>query len=721
MNEVIAILRSRAGHDFGSYKPPTVLRRIQRRMGLAGIKRLEEYSARLRENPQEARALANDLMINITGFFRDPPAWEALREAVVQPLVQQYEPGSGPLRGWVAACASGEEPYTLAMLIAEEAERAGKKVDVKIFATDTADRPLGLARAGVYPGGIEGNVSPERLEKFFDKEEHTYRIKKALREQVVFAPQNLLNDPPFSRLDIVTCRNLLIYLEPEAQRRVFTLLHFALREGGYLFLGNAETLGQADILFEVVSKRWRIYRRTGPAQRFAELTALAARLPAVSPAARSSAPPIVRPSTMTQIQTALLEELPPTAVIDANERIVYFQGDTTPFLQHPSGEVTQNLLELVRLPLRALVRTALRQAMAEKRLATVETEPTEDGSRVAITAAPLKHRHPTQHFRVSFERMVAPDSAQGAPASEHSVSRSAVVGAVPLRADPLVEEELRQVRAELQASVEAFEASTEELKASNEEVTSVNEELQSANEELETGKEELQALNEELVTVNSQLQTKVLELQALTDDLNNLLSSTDVAVVFLDRELTVRRFTPAVNDLLELIPADVGRPLAHLAPKFSAGDLTAEARQVMAKLVPLESEVFEPQRTVVPEAHASLSHRGQSHRGGGHHVHRPHGAQTGGAGDHGERGAPPSGDRAAARRDVGGRSTHRESAVRQSQRRATLQSALPAALHRSQLDRGLFDVSRVPHGCAALRAARVAAGARLGDGRGGAR
>ncbi|HWF99846.1 MAG TPA: chemotaxis protein CheB, partial [Steroidobacteraceae bacterium] len=492
LSEVIAIVRARTGHDFGSYKPPTVLRRIQRRMGLAGIKRLEDYGARLRQNSEEAAALANDLMINVTGFFRDPAAWEALRDSVVQPLVKQYEPGSGPLRAWVAACASGEEPYTLAMLIAEEAERAGKTVEVKIFATDTADKSLGFARAGVYPGGIEGNVAPERLEKFFEKGEHTYRIKKALREQVVFAPQNLLNDPPFSRVDIVTCRNLLIYLEPEAQRRVLTLLHFALREGGYLFLGNAETLGYADTLFEVVSKRWRIYRRTGAAHRFAELPALAARMPNVRSAARAAAGPIVRPSATTLIQAALLEELPPTAVIDANERIVYFQGDTAPFLQQPSGEATQNLLELVRVPLRSAARSALRQAMAEKRPVTVEAESGEDDSHVAITAAPLKHCQAAQHFRVSFRRM---EQASEPAASEHSAPANAVRGMESLRGDPLLEEELRQARAELQASVEAFEASTEELKASNEEVTSVNEELQSANEELETGKEELQALN----------------------------------------------------------------------------------------------------------------------------------------------------------------------------------------------------------------------------------
>jgi len=587
LHDIIATVRARTKHDFSPYRHPTLLRRIQRRMGLAGVATLQSYESYLKDKSGEAEALANDLMINVTGFFRDAGVWEALREAVVRPMVEQRG-SDDPIRAWVCACASGEEPYSLAMLIAEEAERARKDIDVKIFATDTADKSLALARAGVYPGGIEGDVSPERLERFFDKDEHTYRVKKTLRDQVVFAPQDLLRDPPFSRLDIVSCRNLLIYLEPEAQRRALTLLHFSLRDGGNLVLGTSETLGQADSLFEVVSKRWRIYRRIGSTHRpFVQLPTTAVSALEIRPITRVAPVSITRPATTNLIQAALLAEFgPPTAVVDANNRIVYFHGDAEAYLHHPSGETTQNLLELVRAPLRPAVRSALRQATAEERAVTVEIESQEGGNRVAVTAAPMKQTYPSGHFRVSFSQTAAvrPGSIGVEPASVmHLFGRA--------DQDSSLEEEVTTLRRELQATVEAFEAANEELKASNEEGTSTNEELQSANEELETGKEELQSLNEELITVNAQLHTKVIELEALTNDLDNLLSSTDIAVLFLDPQLNVRRFTPAMSDLIELIPADVGRPLAHFTQKFTGSDVIAEAGRVMAKLVPIESEV----------------------------------------------------------------------------------------------------------------------------------
>jgi two-component system CheB/CheR fusion protein len=578
LTELLTLVRSRTGHDFTAYKTPTVLRRIQRRMGLIGATELDPYLNYLKAHTVEAEALANDLMINVTGFFRDPEAWEALRESVVRPLVQQRAAGD-PIRAWVAACASGEEPYSLAMLVAEEAERAGKKVDMKVFATDTADKSLALARAGVYPDGIEADFPPERLDRFFEKDDHTYRIRKELREQVVFAPQDILRDPPFSRVDLVVCRNLLIYLEPEAQRRALTLMHFALCDGGHLFLGNAETLGQAEELFELVSKRWRIYRRTGATQhRFADLAALQAPqarvLRAVAPVLS-----IARPSATIAIQAALLAKFgPPTVVVDANERIVYFHGNADPYLSHPSGENTQSLLEVIRPHLRAAVRSALRQAASE-RVAIEQIVSDDEGKAVRVIAEPLRATGTPEHFRVSFE---PPSEEASAPIPARRAARTG--------GDEALEEELRALRRELQTSVEAFEATNEELKASNEEVTSINEELQSTNEELETGKEELQSLNEELTTVNSQLQSKVLELEGLTADLDNLLSSTDIAVVFLDAQLRVRRFTPAINDLLTLIPADIGRPLADFAQKFSNGQLIEDARRVLQKLVPLESE-----------------------------------------------------------------------------------------------------------------------------------
>jgi two-component system, chemotaxis family, CheB/CheR fusion protein len=592
LSEILAIIRSKSGHDFVPYKPPTILRRIERRMGLLGFTTLGDYASCLRDRTDEVGALTNDLMINVTGFFRDPEAWDNFREAVIQPLVAERGPDD-TIRAWVTACSSGEEAYSLAMLITEEAARVGKSVGVKVFATDTADKSLAFARAGVYPGGIEGDVSAERLERFFDRDEQTYRVKKTLRDQVVFAPQDVLHDPPFSRVDIVTCRNLLIYLEPDAQRRVLTLMHFALREGGHLFLGNAETLGHAETFFEVVSKRWRIYRRQGAnRQAVSHLPALIAPSREVRPATRVAPPNLIRPPPTATIQAALLDEFgPPSAVVDANERILYFHGDASPYLQVPPGETTQNFLDLVRAELRPIVRAALREAIAERRAVATAVESQSALGPVRVTAAPLKHSRPPDYFRVSFESGIGSEALSVQPNGFGSPVPAA--GPSPSReSNSLLEDEVRILRRELQASVESFEATNEELKASNEEVISINEELQSANEELETGKEELQALNEELVTVNAQLQSKLTELEATTNDLDNLLSSTNIAVVFLDTQLRVRRFTPAITDLLELLPADIGRPLAHLAQKFSAGDLIAAAANVLARLTPLEAEAL---------------------------------------------------------------------------------------------------------------------------------
>ncbi len=263
LREVLAILRTRTHHDFSGYKKPTLLRRVQRRMGLNGITSLAEYARLLRQSPTEVTPLADDLLIHVTGFFRDPEAWEALREQVISPLVDAREPGAS-VRAWVTACSSGEEAYTLAMLLVEEADRAGKQLDIKVFATDLADRALAHARAGIYPGGIESEITVERLERFFSRDDSVYRVRPELRDRVVFAPQNVLQDPPFSRLDIATCRNLMIYLEPEVQSRVLALLHFGLREGGALFLGSSETIAGTEDLYEVIDKKARIYRRVGP-------------------------------------------------------------------------------------------------------------------------------------------------------------------------------------------------------------------------------------------------------------------------------------------------------------------------------------------------------------------------------------------------------------------------------------------------------------------------
>jgi two-component system CheB/CheR fusion protein len=530
-------------------------------------------------------------MINVTGFFRDPEAWEALRSSVIAPLVERKRGQS--IRAWVTACASGEEAYTLAIVLAEEIARAGGDPrDVKIYATDRADRSLALARAGVFPGGIEACLTPERLERFFEKDEHTFRVIKEIRDTVVFARHDLLRDPPFSRLDLCTCRNLLIYLEPEAQRSVLGLLHFALNDGAYLFLGTSESAAAVPESFEVVSKRWRIFRRTGPSQhRFTELPSFVLRAPGEAmrePEAGGGA----RASATFAIQRALLERYgPPTVVVSRADEIVYFHGDTDPFLRHPAGEPTRDLFELLRPSMRHPVRSALGTSIRENRSVTLPDGEFDTGAgtrQVRVTAAPVMEHVRSDYFLVSF---TFSDDGSAIAASNGSQAGSPPTGVGTLEREPANEAQVRSLRRQLQTSIEAFEVSNQELKASNEEITSINEELQSTNEELETGKEELQSVNEELLTVNTQLQNKIAELEGATNDLTNLLSSTDIAVVFLDTRFRVRRFTPAVRDLMDLIDSDVGRPITDLARKFTDANLLQDAEEVLQKLIPIETEV----------------------------------------------------------------------------------------------------------------------------------
>ena len=609
LREVLAVLRTRTRTDFGGYKKPTLLRRVQRRMGLARVAEIGEYARLLRQSPSEVRLLADDLLIHVTGFFRDPKAWEALRQKVVAPLIARREPES-ELRAWVTACSSGEEAYSLAMMLVEEAERADKPLGIKVFATDMAERPLIHARAGVYPGGIESEIDPGRLEKFFEREEGVYRVRQFLRECVIFAPQNVLQDPPFSRLDIVSCRNLLIYLEPEVQQRLLALLHFGLREGGALFLGGSETVSTAEELYELVDKRARIFRRVGPTRHGAVDFSLphskrgAAGEDGVAPGAgtRPTTPAEIaratdrrlagggRPSLATITQRTLLERHVRAAVtVDRENRVLYYHGNTRPFLEQPPGEPTRDLAVLLRDGLRGPVRVALHRCAAEQAAVTVpdgwlETEPGRQ-VRVAVTASPVSGDDPAhrEYFVVSFEQL---DGPRGVPPHGDGAGDGDGNGSAASSPDAL-----RGVRDELQSTVEELQTSNEELKAAHEELTSVNEELQSTNEELETSKEEMQSLNEELTTVNAQLQAKMEELQDASNDMAALLTSTTIAVLFLDTAFRIRRYTPATRELMDLIVSDVGRPLADLHRKFDDPDLDADVRAVLERLVPAEREV----------------------------------------------------------------------------------------------------------------------------------
>lgn len=583
--EIMTLLRTRSRRDFSGYKKPTVLRRIQRRMGLHQLLELEGYVKLLRQSPSEATALSDDLVIHVTGFFRDREVWETFRERVIVPLVAERDTGS-VIRVWVTACSSGEEAYTLAMLLSEAADAAHKVFEIKIFATDLAERVLAQARSGIYPQGIESEISPERIDRFFDKEQITFRVKKELREMIVFSPQNVLKDPPFSRLDICTCRNLLIYLEPEVQRRVLALMHFGLREGGALMLGTSETVSGVEELFESLDKKARIYRRTGPTRHgqvdFPLMPPTRVESGGLEP--ERGIGRNTRASMAHIAQRALLERFtPPAVVVDRQHRIVFFHGDTSPYLNQPPGEPTREILLVAREGVRGAVRVALHKAAAESTLSISRDGflDTPGGRvRVAVSVAPLDDKSLPGFMLVSFEQwmpseIVPPAKPGDGPTAEQ---RSMI-------------NELQRTRDELQSTVEELQTSNEELKASNEEVTSVNEEFQSTNEELETSKEELQSLNEELSTVNAQLQSKMEELESTSNDLSSLLSSADIGVIFLDTRLRIRRYTPAVLALFELIPSDLGRPLSDLSQKFTDANLLVDTQAVLAKLVPIEREI----------------------------------------------------------------------------------------------------------------------------------
>jgi chemotaxis methyl-accepting protein methylase len=599
LSTLLALVRSQTRQDFRAYKKQTLLRQIHRRMGLHRIENLSAYLERLHSDPEEVAALTRDFTINVTGFFRDPEAWQVLDQEVIAPLVQQRLSNSS-LRIWVAGCSTGEEAYSIAMLVGERSEAAKKTFDLKIFATDVAQGVLPAARAGLYPSSIAADVGAERLARFFHMEDDSYCVRKMLRETVTFAPQNLLRDPPFSRLDLISCRNLLIYLKPDVQERVLALFHFALREGGHLFLGPAETTGDREDLFQPVSKKWRIYRRVGPTSHDVvdnpligprEVSADAEAAPeAANRQSRGRSPGSL-------MERALLERYAPaSALIDRQFKVLYLHGATGDYLQPPRGEPSFNLIAMAREGLQTTLGATVRKAIEKGHEVRADSRVRRGDSLhpVRMTVAPLSSTHAGEvRLLVSFfERDL--QAEPGAPAKAEVIP-----------AGGELQVELDAAREDLRITIEQMETANEELQASNEETRSINEELQASNEELETSKEELQSLNEELNTVNAQLQVKVAELEVRTNDLNNLLKSTEIATLFLDPNLCIRWFTPAMKSLLELLPTDIGRPVSHFAQKFRGDDLVEGVKGVLATLSRRESEVVSDEgrwyvRQVVP-------------------------------------------------------------------------------------------------------------------------
>ena len=592
LHKVFVLLRDRTGNDFSLYKTNTIRRRIERRMNVHQIEAPKQYLRYLLANPHELDSLFQEILIGVTSFFRDPAAFEILANQGL-PLLLDAKPDGDHVRVWVPGCGTGEEAYSLAILLREYMAHRKIRFHVQVFGTDLDGQAIEFARKALYPAGIANDVTPERLHRFFTKEDGNYRVKKDIRDLVIFAQHNLLADPPFTKLDLLSCRNLLIYLEGRTQRRLFPLFHYALKDPGVLFLGSSETIGQFEEgLFETVDRKWKLYqRKAGTTDRTSLEGFPVGGIKAVreSLAGVDRSLPGPTPSIPDLVETMLLEQYAPASVI-VNERgeVVYIHGRTGTYLEPAPGQPNLILLNMAREGLRHDLATALHQVTTQdKEVVRQGVHVKTNGTFVSVDLAVKRIDEPEPLrglYQVTFASKPEGPASSIKGKKKPSVKRD-------VAPSPGVLHELRYTKQRLQRTIEALQTSNEELKSTNEELQSTNEELQSTNEEMETSKEELQSLNEELVTVNAELQGKIDELSSTNDDLDNLLNSTDIATVFLDNDLNIKRFTPAVKKIINLITTDVGRPLADIASKLSRDRLIEGAQHVLRTLVFQEVEV----------------------------------------------------------------------------------------------------------------------------------
>ena len=581
--EVIALLRARTAHDFTLYKPGTLQRRILRRMGMASIEPRDaaRYIALLKSDPNELALITKDLLINVTSFFRDPRVFDFLTENIIPDLVRAHAPDR-PIRIWIAGCSTGEETYSLAMVFREAISAAKLNMKLQVFASDVDPDAIAAAREGLYPETIQADVSAARLARFFSKEDHGYRVSAELRATVVFTVQDVLADPPFSRLNFVSCRNLLIYLGPEAQTKVLALFHFALEPSGLLLLGTSETVGEGSARFEAISKPERLYRRIGRSLP-SELGLTRSFGDGVRPLTKTNAPQSRQTALAELCQRLVMETYAPAAVlINRNYECLYSLGPTDRYLRVVPGHPSHDLLAMARQGLRTKLRSAMQQASESNAPIVIAGGRTRvDGQRGSFSIA-------VQPVRGENEDLLLVCFVDN-PKTEVVPDRP--TGESDARLVAELERELEATRTELQGAIHNLEISSEEQKAINEEALSVQEEYQSTNEELLTSKEELQSLNEELTALNGQLQETLERQRTTSNDLQNVLYSTDVATLFLDKTLNIRFFTPATKKLFAIIPSDIGRPLSDLHSLAADADLLDDARTVLRTLAPIEREI----------------------------------------------------------------------------------------------------------------------------------
>ncbi|WP_084813348.1 chemotaxis protein CheB [Desulfogranum japonicum] len=587
LNKIYAILRNQIGYDFSMYKTNTISRRISRRMGLNQIACIKDYTRHLQENSSEVDALFRELLIGVTSFFRDPGSFDMLREKVLHALFAEMEENT-IFRAWVPGCSTGEEAYSLAILLHEFLNSHPKRISLQIFGTDLAGFSIDKAREGYFPESISLDVSPERLKRFFIKEAQGYRIRKEIRESIIFSVQNVLKDPPFSKLNLVCCRNVLIYFNTEAQKRLLPLFHYTLLPNGILMLGSSESIGGYTNLFETLDHKWKIFRRKEvPEPLRQQIDFPAGSQTREQPRTRASVP---TPSTNNMIQVtqkAILDQFAPTAVlIERDGTILYNHGRVGMYLEPPSGPPTLNILNQARKGLGIELSSALRAANVSGKCIlrkNVAVQTNDDVKMINLHVCPQKApKELTGRFLVVFEDIPSP------PANANTDQKESMAGVARIAE---LEKELQFTRENHQTTVEELESSNEELKSTNEELQSSNEELQSSNEELESSREELQSLNEEVQTVNAELQSKLEELSLIYDDMRNLLNSIEVATIFVDIDMRVRRFTPEATTIVNLIETDIGRPLEHVATNISYDGMITDIEEVLENLTTKEREV----------------------------------------------------------------------------------------------------------------------------------
>ena len=590
---IIIILRNQTGHDFSQYKKNTIYRRIERRMGIHEIEKISDYVRYLQENPNEIEQLFNELLIGVTSFFRDPEAWESIKKEGI-PYVLASRPSGGIIRAWIAGCSTGEEAYSLAIVFREVLATIKHTgiFKLQIFATDLDKNAIEKARAGIYPPNITADVSPDRLKQYFEKDDRGYKITREIRESIVFAPHNVIMDPPFSKLDILVCRNLLIYMEQDLQKKMMQLFHYSLKPGGILFLGSAETVGSNSLLFQALDIKARFFRHLHqavgpePLDFPGSVTRYLPEMPHIRSA--QSKPMTSELNLKTISDRLLLQYYTPAAVLTTeNGDILYINGRTGNYLEPAAGQANLNIFAMAREGIRYELNLLFGNVLRKKGDTSKKGVIVETNGEIHIVDLKVKLIEKPDSFN-NMVMVVFADVAKKALAAADQPPR------IDIKDSKLasLKEELKGAKEEIITIREEMQTSEEELKSTNEEMQSANEEMQSTNEELTTSKEEMQSLNEELQTVNQELQSKVTDLSLANSDMKNLLNSTDIATLFLDDKLNIRRFTNQTASIIKLIPTDVGRPITDIVTDLHYPDLSDDAQKVLNTLVFSEKEIY---------------------------------------------------------------------------------------------------------------------------------